>query len=108
MFRAGNACWGSVALVRDEGQPDLNEEEIAFVGRVGAHIAHGLCDALLREAGAAAITDRAPGVIVLDDHGSVRFLTDQATSGSGRCPGIATPGWSFRPSCTRSHGARST
>ena len=86
VFRAGNACWGSVALVRDEGQPDFNEEEIAFVARVGAHIAQGLRDALLREAGGAAITDRAPGVIVLDDDGSVRSLTDQATLWLGQIP----------------------
>jgi DNA-binding CsgD family transcriptional regulator len=79
VFRAGNACWGSVAVVRDEGQPDFNEQEVAFVARVGAHIAHGLRDALLREAESAAITDRAPGVVVLDEHGSVRSLTDQAS-----------------------------
>jgi DNA-binding CsgD family transcriptional regulator len=79
VFRAGNACWGSVALVRDEGQPDFNDHEVAFVARVGAHIAHGLRDALHREAESGAITDRAPGVVVLDEHGSVRSLTDQAS-----------------------------
>jgi DNA-binding CsgD family transcriptional regulator len=79
VFRAGDACWGSVALVRDEDQPDFDEQEVAFVARVGAHIAHGLRDALHREAESAAITDRAPGVVVLDEHGSVRSLTEQAS-----------------------------
>jgi DNA-binding CsgD family transcriptional regulator len=71
-------CWGSVALVRDEGQPDFTDQEVAFAAQVGEHIAHGLRDALLREAAEAAVTDRAPGVIVLDGDGSVRSLTDQA------------------------------
>jgi DNA-binding CsgD family transcriptional regulator len=78
VFRAAGVCWGSVALVRDEGQPDFSDKEVAFVARVGEHIAHGLRDALLRETVTAAGTDRAPGVIVLDGDGSVRSLTDQA------------------------------
>jgi DNA-binding CsgD family transcriptional regulator len=79
VFRAGNACWGSVALVRGEGQPDFNEQEVAFAARVGTHIAHGLRDALLREAVSGADWDLAPGVVVLDEHGSVRSLSDQAS-----------------------------
>jgi GAF domain-containing protein len=51
MFCAGEVCWGSVALVRDEGQPDFSDQEIAFVARVAEHIAHGLRDALLRDGG---------------------------------------------------------
>jgi DNA-binding CsgD family transcriptional regulator len=78
VFRAGDTCWGSVALVRGEGQPDFNDEEVAFVALVGAHIAHGLRDALLREAASTAISSHAPGVIVLEQDGSVRSLTDQA------------------------------
>jgi DNA-binding CsgD family transcriptional regulator len=78
VFRAAGVCWGSVALVRGEGQPDFSDREVAFVARVGEHIAHGLRDALLREAVTAADADRAPGVIVLDHDGSVRSITDQA------------------------------
>ena len=78
VFRAGGACLGSVALVRNDGQPDFDDREVAFVARVSAHIAHGLRDALLREAASAATAERAPGVIVLDADGSVRSLTDRA------------------------------
>src|SRR5262245_20377683 len=78
VFRAGDACWGSAALVRDEGQPDFNDEEVAFIARVGGHIARGLRDALLREATSAAIADRGPGVNVLDQDAAVRSITDQA------------------------------
>jgi DNA-binding NarL/FixJ family response regulator len=79
VFIAGGVCWGSVALVRGEGQPDFSDHEVAFVARSAPHIAHGLREAMLREASAAGAADRAPGVIVLDPDGSVRSLTDQAS-----------------------------
>jgi DNA-binding CsgD family transcriptional regulator len=78
VFRTGDACWGSVALVRGEGQPDFSDEEVAFVARIGDHIAYGLRDALLRETASAPIADHAPGVIVLERDGSVRSVTDEA------------------------------
>ena len=79
VFRAGDAGWGSVALVRGEGEPDFSDDEVAFVARIGEHIGHGLRDGLLREQAAACGPDRAPGVIVLDGDGSVRSLTEQAS-----------------------------
>jgi DNA-binding CsgD family transcriptional regulator len=79
IFRAGRVTWGSVALVRDEGQPDFSDGEVAFVARITGHVAHGLRDALLRDAVTTTGTDRAPGVLVLDADGSVRSLTEQAS-----------------------------
>ena len=79
VFRTRDAIWGSVALVRDEGQPDFSDDELAFVSRIGGHVAHGLREALLREAATADIAHRAPGVIVLAPDGSVRSLSEQAT-----------------------------
>jgi GAF domain-containing protein len=58
VFRTADACWGSVAVVRSESQPDFSDQEVAFVARIGAHLAHGLRDALLREAAAASMPDR--------------------------------------------------
>jgi DNA-binding CsgD family transcriptional regulator len=78
VLRAGGECWGSVALVREEDQPDFSENEVAFVARVGAHLAYGLRQALLQDAVSAAIGNRSPGVIVLGEDGSVRSLTEQA------------------------------
>jgi DNA-binding CsgD family transcriptional regulator len=78
VFRTGGACWGSVALVRDQDQPDFSDREVTFVARIGEHIAHGLREALLHEQAAAPRTHRAPGVIILDSHGAVCSLTDQA------------------------------
>jgi len=77
VFRAGGASWGHIAMIRGENQPDFTDQEVAFVTRIGAHLGHGLREALLREA-AASQPDRAPGMIVLDEDGSVRSVTDQA------------------------------
>jgi len=77
VFRAGGASWGHIALIRGENQPDFSDQEVAFVTRIGAHLGHGLREALLREA-AAAMPQHAPGVIVLGQEGSVRSITDQA------------------------------
>jgi DNA-binding CsgD family transcriptional regulator len=77
VFRAGGASWGHIAMIRGENQPDFTGQEVGFVARIAAHLGHGLREALLREA-AASQPDRAPGMIVLDNDGSVRSVTDQA------------------------------
>jgi len=78
VLRASGTCWGIVALVRGEDQPDFSDAEVAFIDRIGAHLGHGLREALLREAAATGPADRAPGVIILGEDGSVRSVTDQA------------------------------
>jgi DNA-binding CsgD family transcriptional regulator len=86
VFRTGDATWGSVALVRDEGQPDFSNDEVAFVSRISGHVAHGLREALLRETATASVTHQAPGVIVLAPDGSVRSLSAQASFWLERFP----------------------
>ncbi len=78
-FRTGDTSWGLIALLRGHNEPDFSDKEIAFVTRIGEYLGHGLRDALLREQAAAGMPDRAPGVIVLGEDGSVRSLTGQAS-----------------------------
>jgi DNA-binding CsgD family transcriptional regulator len=78
VFRAGGTSWGIAALIRADDQPDFSDAEVAFITRVGAHLGHGLREALLREAAITGPADRAPGVIILGEDGSVRSVTDQA------------------------------
>jgi DNA-binding CsgD family transcriptional regulator len=85
-FRTGDTCWGIVALLRGENEPDFSDKEIAFIARIGAHLGHGLRDALLREQAAAGLPAQAPGVIVLDRDGTVRSLTEQASFWLGQFP----------------------
>lgn len=94
MFRSGSACWGSVALVRDEGAPDFNRNEIAFIARVGDHIADGLRVAMLLKAAAEDSDPSAPGMLVLRDDLSIESLTPQAEGWLERLPrdrGTALP-----------------
>jgi len=79
VFRSGHACWGSVALVRNEGEPDFNRRETAYVARLCTHIALGLRLALLREA-ATADADPTPGLIVLHDDLTLDSLTPAAAA----------------------------
>jgi DNA-binding CsgD family transcriptional regulator len=85
VFRAGGASWGHIAMIRGENQPDFTDQEVAFVTRIGAHLGHGLREALLREA-AASQPDRAPGMIILGKDGSVLSATDQARFWLGQFP----------------------
>src|SRR5262249_26191081 len=78
VFRSGEAVWGSVALVRAEGEPDFSREEVAFVARISDHLALGLRLALLHESADAAGAPRPPGTIVLRDDLSLESLTAQA------------------------------
>src|SRR5262249_44165651 len=52
VFRSGEACWGSVALVRAEGDLNFSRDEVAFVESICDQVAFGLRLALLREADA--------------------------------------------------------
>jgi DNA-binding CsgD family transcriptional regulator/GAF domain-containing protein len=94
VFRNGSACWGSVALVRDEGAPDFNRNEIAFIARVSDHIAAGLRVAMLLRAAAEVTDPSAPGMLVLRDDLSIESLTPQAEAWLERLPrdrGTALP-----------------
>jgi DNA-binding CsgD family transcriptional regulator len=86
VFRAGGTCWGIVALIRGEDQPDFSDAEVAFVARVGAYLGHGLREALLREPAAAGPADRVPGVIILGEDSSLRSVTEQAQFWLGQFP----------------------
>jgi DNA-binding CsgD family transcriptional regulator len=94
VFRSGSACWGSVALVRDEGAPNFNRDEIAFIAHVSDHIAAGLRMAMLLKAAAEDTDATAPGMLVLRDDLSIESLTPQAEAWLERLPrdrGTALP-----------------
>jgi DNA-binding CsgD family transcriptional regulator len=78
VFRTGTACWGSVALVRSEGQPDFSRADVAFVERVAGHVALGLRMALLGPVAETSKGGGAPGIIVMDDELAIESLTAQA------------------------------
>lgn len=105
--RTGDTCWGITALLRGDDEPDFSDKEVAFIARIGAHLGHGLRDALLREQAAAGMPALAPGVMVLGQDGAVRSLTDQASFWLEQFPPDARQAWSCPPRCTRWPGRRS-
>lgn len=86
VFRSGSACWGSVALVRGDGEPDFNRDEVAFVARVSSHVAEGLRLGILLEAANEAAGDGSPGMLVLREDLSIESLTPQAETWLARLP----------------------
>jgi hypothetical protein len=86
VFRSGSACWGSVALVRDDGEPDFNRDEVAFVARVSSHVAQGLRLGILLDAANEAAGDGSPAMLVLREDLSIESLTPQAETWLARLP----------------------
>jgi DNA-binding CsgD family transcriptional regulator len=89
VFRRGEACWGSVALVRRAGEPDFSRNELAFVARLCDHLALGVREALLNAAthsAQGAEQGIGPGVIVLRDDLSVESTTPEAAEWLQRFP----------------------
>jgi DNA-binding CsgD family transcriptional regulator len=77
VFRSRGACWGSVALVRDRGEPHFNPDEIAFVEGLCDHVALGLRLALLRETETAS-GDAVPATLILRNDLTVESATAHA------------------------------
>jgi DNA-binding CsgD family transcriptional regulator len=80
VFRSGQACWGSVALVRRAGEADFSREEVAFVARLCDLLAFGVRQALLQAVTQSAQGEQGigPGVIVLGDDFCVESMTPEA------------------------------
>jgi DNA-binding CsgD family transcriptional regulator len=80
VFRSGQACWGSMALVRRAGEADFSREEVAFVARLCDLLAFGVRQALLQAVTQSAHGEQGigPGVIVLGDNLCVESMTPEA------------------------------
>ena len=78
MFVDGGSPWGAAYLLR-AGAP-FGEEEVARVAAVGPPLARALRRAMLRSAVAdpGDLSDP-PGLMTLDEHGAVTWISDEAT-----------------------------
>jgi DNA-binding CsgD family transcriptional regulator len=90
-FVSRASCWGSLILVREAGRPDFARKERDLLARLSTQIAEGLRRALLISAARRSASEAGPGLIVLNQDGSLESLTpaasvwldDLATLGSG-------------------------
>ncbi len=71
-FRAGGACWGFLCVHRQDGPHGFTPQEAQLIARLSTHVGEGLRRSLLTAAAAATGLDPdGPGVLVVDEDGSL-------------------------------------
>jgi DNA-binding CsgD family transcriptional regulator len=84
--RTGEA-WGSLALMREAGQPAFSDQEQEFLRSVSRHLAAGVRRGLLVGEAADPEGPDAPGLVVLDGDWTVESLTPGVERWLGTLPG---------------------
>jgi DNA-binding CsgD family transcriptional regulator len=85
LFRTGTATWGMTCVSRDAGDPDFDDDELAWLRTIAPHVGRGLRDALARPP-AEPSPLWAPGMLVLRDDGSIEYKTGDAERWLGAMP----------------------
>ena len=70
-FRSGGQIWGFMCLHREDASSGFTEAEARVVGRLAAHVGEGLRRALLVGTAATDGEELGPGVLVVDEDGSL-------------------------------------
>src|SRR6185312_6469399 len=88
--------WGYLCLHREDSQLGFTAAEIALIGRLAPHVAHGLRQAVLLSGASGSAAERGPGVVVLGDGLDVVAITCEAERllslvGSPRTPRSVLP-----------------
>ncbi|MFC8921873.1 LuxR C-terminal-related transcriptional regulator [Cellulosimicrobium sp. NPDC057127] len=79
VFRSASTTWGHACLTRRAGDPFFSAAEVALVARACPHVGNGLRAALLLGAAAPGADPSAPALVVLDDGGAVRSVSERAS-----------------------------
>jgi DNA-binding CsgD family transcriptional regulator len=74
----GSRCWGYLCLHREDRPLGFTSSEVAVVARLGPHIAHGMRQAVLVRQGREHGGPVGPGVIMLEEDGTVVAMTAEA------------------------------
>ena len=87
VFRSGGVPWGQVCLTRREHDPFFDADDMALLGAICPHVGNGLRTGLLLGEGThRAVTEPAPGLVVLTDDGSVESMTAEAKQWMDQIP----------------------
>ncbi|GAA4162150.1 LuxR C-terminal-related transcriptional regulator [Gryllotalpicola daejeonensis] len=80
LFRAGETFWGSMSLFRGAGDPAFTASDGEFVAELASSFARGIRNGILVQvAGASAMTDAGPAVVIVDrDDEIVQFSAGAA------------------------------
>ena len=74
-LRSGGVCWGFLCLHREEATAGFTEAETRLVARLAPHVGEGLRRSLLVGEAIASPESYGPGILVLDDDGSLVATT---------------------------------
>ena len=74
-LRSGGECWGFLCLHREDATAGFAEGEARLIGRLAPHIGEGLRRALLVGEATASSQPNGPGILVVDDDGSLVATT---------------------------------
>jgi DNA-binding CsgD family transcriptional regulator len=77
-FVADSACWGTVGIYRDRGEPDFSDEEAAFLAGISSTLAEGFRRALLISSITTEENPDGPGLLLLDEEDNVASITPAA------------------------------
>jgi DNA-binding CsgD family transcriptional regulator len=77
-FVTDAACWGTVGIYRDPGEPDFSDEEAAFLAGISSTLAEGFRRALLISSITTEENPDGPGLLLLDDEDNVTSITPTA------------------------------
>ncbi len=71
-FVSDGQCWGYLGLYRDLGQPGFDDDDVAFLLDIDAHIADGMRRALLIDAVTSPTRNTpTPGIVIVDPAGQL-------------------------------------
>ncbi len=84
---SGGATWGQFCLARGDGEPAFSAPEVLFLTSVAQSIGAGLRSTVLLEcATSVKPSGRIPGLVLLQDDGSVDSISEQALEWLGELP----------------------
>lgn len=85
LFRTGAATWGMSCVSRAAGEPDFDDDELEWLRSIAPHVGRGLRAALASPSDGTR-PPWAPGMLVLEDDGSVEYATGDAERWLGELP----------------------
>jgi DNA-binding CsgD family transcriptional regulator len=77
-FVADSACWGTVGIYRDPGEPDFSDEEAAFLAAISSTLGEGFRRALLISSITTEESPDGPGLLLLDEDDNITSITATA------------------------------
>ncbi len=77
-FSEGDACWGLVNLLREDGRPDFDDDELRFIDKIAPIAAAKIRTSMIRRLTAPSEGLDDIGLVLFDEHGAVLSMNARA------------------------------